>query len=339
MVKQKLTLIGHYCSTGGISIHMQRLHELIGQDFEIRIIDESQINDSNASIYNLRRDSKLKYLKFIWRSDIIHIHTSIPLLRFAHCIIGKLFFKHVVLTVHSLSTIKNKFDFLLLKISLGLIDESIFVSAEIGEKLKSKHQLLPAFIPPNLQFEDQLPDEINQLIVKNGHKKIIVSNAFRLNIHNGVDLYGLDLMIELALKIKEKRLPYFIIFVLTNTKFNNELYMRYLNEIDLNGLYDIIKIYPRSLSFVKLITKADLVIRATNTDGDAITIREAISLGVPVLSSDVVKRPKESYLFKNRDKDDLFTKVHQVLKVPIKEFNVPRNEDTLRNQYKQILRK
>ena len=35
----------------------------------------------------------------------------------------------------------------------------------------------------------------------------------------------------------------------------------------------------------------DVLLKPTNTDGDAISVREALYLGVPVVASDVVERP------------------------------------------------
>jgi hypothetical protein len=47
--------------------------------------------------------------------------------------------------------------------------------------------------------------------------------------------------------------------------------------------------------------QADLVVRPTNTDGDSLSIREAIFLNKPIISSDVVKRPDGTILFANRN--------------------------------------
>jgi hypothetical protein len=59
------------------------------------------------------------------------------------------------------------------------------------------------------------------------------------------------------------------------------------------------------ISFVQLITQCDIVLRTTNTDGDSLTIREALYLKKPVLSSDAVKRPTGTHLFITRDQADL----------------------------------
>ena len=43
--------------------------------------------------------------------------------------------------------------------------------------------------------------------------------------------------------------------------------------------------------FIPVLRLTDVLLKPTNTDGDAISVREALYLGVPVVASDVVERP------------------------------------------------
>jgi glycosyltransferase involved in cell wall biosynthesis len=65
--------------------------------------------------------------------------------------------------------------------------------------------------------------------------------------------------------------------------------------------------------FYPLLLKSSVFIRPTNTDGDAISLREALYFGVPSVASDVVTRPEGTILFKNRNIDDLTVKVRDLL--------------------------
>ena len=67
-----------------------------------------------------------------------------------------------------------------------------------------------------------------------------------------------------------------------------------------------------------------MFIRPTNTDGDAVSIREALDFNIPCIASDVVVRPKEVKLFKNRDIMDL----HRCFK-EVKE----NNEQNIKNKH------
>ena len=63
-----------------------------------------------------------------------------------------------------------------------------------------------------------------------------------------------------------------------------------------------------------LFRKVDLMIRPTTSDGDAISVREALFFNCPVIASDVTSRPKDVIIFKNRDIMDLYKKCREILR-------------------------
>jgi glycosyltransferase involved in cell wall biosynthesis len=67
---------------------------------------------------------------------------------------------------------------------------------------------------------------------------------------------------------------------------------------------------------LSLLQRADVIVRSTFSDGDAITIREALALRVPVVASDTAFRPPGVILFRKGDAPDLLDKLKQVLTVP-----------------------
>jgi glycogen(starch) synthase len=66
-------------------------------------------------------------------------------------------------------------------------------------------------------------------------------------------------------------------------------------------------------SCLAVIARSDIFVRATFSDGDAISVREAIALGTPVVASDVVSRPAGTVCFKTGDARDLALKMESVL--------------------------
>ena len=72
--------------------------------------------------------------------------------------------------------------------------------------------------------------------------------------------------------------------------------------------------------------KGTIFIRPTNTDGDSISVREALYFDIPCISSDVVPRPPGTIVFKNRNTDDLIIKIKDVL----------NNYDNHKNNLKKI---
>jgi glycosyltransferase involved in cell wall biosynthesis len=64
---------------------------------------------------------------------------------------------------------------------------------------------------------------------------------------------------------------------------------------------------------IQFLQEADVVVRSTFADGDAITVREALELGVPVVASDTAFRPEGVVLFRKGDSKDLTDKILKVL--------------------------
>jgi hypothetical protein len=52
----------------------------------------------------------------------------------------------------------------------------------------------------------------------------------------------------------------------------------------------------------------NVLLRPTKSDGDALSIREALYLKIPVITSNVVPRPVDSIVYDMNSKDDLLNK-------------------------------
>jgi hypothetical protein len=314
---KRILEIGPYCETGGVSVHIRRLVNLLSKDSYVDVIDESKLKFCDGKVFNLRSGNVLTYLKLMYSSDIVHIHTAMNWLRFIHVLISKLFFKKVIVTIHSIMHVEKKKHNLLLKISLKFSNKIIYVNEKIKQELgQLKGEIMPAFLPPIIENEIDLPEEITKLLNNNKGKKIVVSNAYRLDWYNGNDLYGFDLLLEVAKKINKNNKNIFILLIISSAAENDVLLNKYNNLIMKENLANTVRIIPYSLSFVNLILRSDLVIRATNTDGDSLTIRESLFLNKPVIGSNVVRRPKGTILFKNRDSNDLYEKIVENVNKP-----------------------
>jgi len=68
-----------------------------------------------------------------------------------------------------------------------------------------------------------------------------------------------------------------------------------------------------SRSAPPVISRSDLFLRPTTTDGDAVSVREALELGVPVVASDAVPRPDAVVLYRAGDLADFVAKVREAL--------------------------
>ncbi len=315
---KKILIIGSFPPpVGGISIHLKRLSKLLQDDYSILKIDESYI--LKEDICNFRHFEFLSYIKILIKSDIVHIHSSIQLFRFVHVLLSKLMNKKIIITLHSYKN-KSKLNIIIDKFLLMISDKRVFVNESImkslGYKVSSDTFVKEAFIPPIMKDEKPLDNTIEKIIqIKNRtNSKLLVSNAWRLENYKGQDLYGLDLCIDLVDNLVNlHKINVVFIFIVGSLEKNKDKFYCMKKKIMDKHITRNFFLLNIDTSFVKLIERADIVIRATNTDGDAVSVREALFLGKPVIASDVVRRPENTILFRTRDLNDLITKTLQCI--------------------------
>lgn len=85
-------------------------------------------------------------------------------------------------------------------------------------------------------------------------------------------------------------------------------------------LFGILESFPENIliidyphNFIPVIIHSDAMIRATTTDGDALSVEEALFFRKWVIASDCVSRPKGVVLYKTGDLDDLSHTINGIL--------------------------
>ena len=101
----------------------------------------------------------------------------------------------------------------------------------------------------------------------------------------------IDLMVEM--KKLNKKVGF--IFALANEKYNKEYLGELRTTINSNAIDSDFLFLIGQKQLWPLFSLVDLLVRPTNTDGDAISIREALYFNCKVLASDVVSRLKSVY--------------------------------------------
>lgn len=84
---------------GGVSIHIKRLSVILENDFEIDFIDESRI--VKGAYFNIRSLNFILYLNKVLHSNLLYIHSGKRFLKYFHILVGIIFFKKIILTIHS----------------------------------------------------------------------------------------------------------------------------------------------------------------------------------------------------------------------------------------------
>lgn len=347
--KTRIALIGVYPPPyGGISVHIQRLSEqLAKKGFECSIYDSGKKKDILQKNVKATKNTKGWMLNYFLkaREDSIHYHGYEPksLLLFSlFSIVRK---KKVIFTFHSFRyNIKN----------IGLLHKSIFwiavraniyfivVSLQIKEKIISlgikpeNIEVIPSFIPPTVREEDiaEIPQEVWDFI--DSHKPLISSNAFRISFYNNQDLYGIDMCIDLCANLKQYYPKIGLVFCLPD--IGDYEYFKKMNQrIDDNDIENNFLFITEQHQLYPIIMRSDVFVRPTNTDGDAVSLREALYFKIPSVASDAVPRPEGTILFKSRDINDFALRVKDMLD-NYGEHKKRLEEVELEDNFKKILK-
>jgi len=329
-------LLGSYPPPyGGVTVHIQRLKEtLVKKGFECHVydFDISQVSRSEKDIILVKNPLiwAIRYL-FSKKEDIIHTHNSDWRIR---AMVGLLSLTgaKTIISIHgeSLKNSTSRENFIKKFLVIFFLKRSSFVIAvnqgiydlciSFGIK-KEKIAVIPGFIPPVIQNGELAITSKRIQFFIDTHSPIIVGYAFKIVFHNNQDLYGIDLCIDLCFKIKKDYPEIGFIFILPligDMNYYDKLNQK-IAEYEISNNFIFI---TGESQFMPVLIKSQLLVRPTNTDGDPLSIREALFFGVPVVASDIVQRPDTVVLFKNRDLKSLTYTTLEVLK----------NYDTYRNR-------
>jgi len=311
---------------GGVTVHIQRLMKKLDEysiDYVLYDVVGGRREQNDNRIISIRHP-KLWILKYFFSgtSEIIHNHTTDWRGQVLVGLMG-LLGKKTISTLHSERLVKSWKDYPVIKreiirIALQSTTSLIVVNAHIREFCISlgvspdKVFLIPAFIPPELKEKEiqEIPRKIRNFI--DTHDPLISANAFKIKFFKNEDVYGIDLCIELCSRLKPKHDTVGFVFFLPqtgDTHYFSDLQQRIVDLHLQDNFLFVTEPYP----FYPLLLKSSVFIRPTNTDGDAISLREALYFGIPSVASDVVTRPEGTILFKNRNIDDLSGKVQDLL--------------------------
>lgn len=334
---------------GGISIYNQRLAESLNQKGVNFDFYQSNINDS-------KRYLQISFKRFIckninFKKRILHLSGVTGSFNIIVLLLLKFIFrKKIIVTIHNdrfaedfrkLDLVSRAITWFFFKNIFQLI--AVNPSTDFLFLKKSKISVIPAFIPPAPDETDikQLPGIFNQ--IRKTHKFLITANAFKISFFNNEDLYGIDLSIELMKKlVKNGYKDIGFIYVIPDIG-DYDYYQKMQNLIKQYNLEDYFHFYTKPVAYPAVINMCDLFIRPTNTDGDALSIREAISLKKPAIASNVCKRPEGTILFENRNIDDLYSKTIRVIdnydeeKKKIENIEFEDNAEKILEVYRKVL--
>lgn len=304
---------------GGVTTHIERLIPYLEEEgIKYVVWDYSKQHKANESVVLLHRQPLKLLASFLKLKGVNVSHcliSSVSFSRLIFCFLLKLIGIRLTITfvgspkeMIADSSLKLFYILSLARISSHIIAvnrdfHKIFLDHGIS---KNKVSIIPAFIPSRDNDFIKRPVPQDMIDFCKGGKPIILSYGYGPLFHANEDLYGLDLVVQLAKKLKvDFPQSRFVVVIpeITNEKYF-ELLRADIRESGLDG--SVCFVIGDHFAFVPFLQYADLFVRATNTDGDALTLREALNQGVPCIASDVCYRPEKTILFRNRDIADLY---------------------------------
>lgn len=298
--------------TGGVTVFNQRKYEqLVSENIDCKIIL------IEPTVKNI-----LKIIIALPTKSIKHISASNFLLILLCCIFSR---KNSILFYdHNSSRHFSKMPFLKKNVVLFFLEKckniilvdihlkNNYLNLSNFEKISDKFKVLSAFLPPS-QFElknilksyDNHLLQMYEILKSTGSRKIVLTSASKPNLDlDGKDIYSIDLLLDIFYKLAPKYKDRFFIFAIA--EYSETAYGKYIeNKVNsLKGKFDNLIFLENNTQIWPLLSISRILIRATTTDGDSVTIKEALYFGSKVLASDVVPRPKDVLLF-NLEKDNL----------------------------------
>lgn len=319
-----IAIIGSYPPPyGGISIHLQRLAdyaEKTGLDFIAYNTVSSSERPSRVISVSQRRI--IWYLMFCWwhRCQVVHLLSTSYSSRVLFGLMAAVRPGKYLLSIHGRSISEPlRGNWIRRQLTLWFLrrmDVVIACNPEIERECREdvglpeeKVRMIPAFIPVLPDRIQEPPDYIRNF--HDTHDPVISSVGWVGQTYQGADIYGLDMLIELVERLRGDYPRLGLVMSVNGGK--PEAVEQFVEECRRRVGSSMLLITESLEDISAIFRDSDLFVRPTNTDGDAVSIREALFLGTPVVASDAVPRPEPCVLFKSRDMDDFGVKVREAL--------------------------
>lgn len=292
---------------GGVSISTGRLKDrLVADGHQVQVFSMSYKNPSfnNKWLRMIRFLLAPFFVLFQPRYEIIHCHVS-GIFRMRYLLLFKRFYHgaKLIFTVHR--DVGRVFKG---RVSKDFCKADCLICVQPGDANRLKQKLsnvkavdIPAFILPTNIDESAVPHDVLSFVKFSSEPVIIVTGSIVLD-GNFYDLYGLQDAINLYKTLKSNGLQLKLLVIITGNvmsqqqaSFFNSMTALVTNDENVM-ITSLIK-----MPLMPLFKYAKIFLRPTKTDGDALSVREALAMKCSVLASDVSVRPEGSITYHNED--------------------------------------
>ncbi len=160
-----------------------------------------------------------------------------------------------------------------------------------------KVRVIPAFVPPDLQKVPEPPDYVRRFI--DTHEPVLFAVGWIGIRYRDMDVYGIDMLVTLVERLAEVRRDLGLIICANGGA--PDAIQATVRKCRQRVGDRVLLVTPALSDTTRVMQAADLFLRPTNTDGDAVSVREALYVGTPVVASDAVPRPEPCVVFETGD--------------------------------------
>lgn len=320
---------------GGMPVHVRQLHQhLKSLGYRSNVINTWLHLTKDDYVVSLKGGKIIKHIHLLFTligssCDLVHIHStannsffgksiSIWALRLLHrkCIVsihGGDFQRFIV---ENRQTLKY-----FIRLTLGLAGSVIVVNAKHKADLISlgvpeeKVVVIGPFLPAYAEEKESMPDEVESFL-KYHNPIICFVGALKPE-------YGFELLMESVSRLKERHPNLGLVALISAAGVEDtELSSSIQSKIEEHNIDKNILFCYNVPYVMQVMQRSDVFVRPSYFDGDAISVREALSLGVPTVASDTDFRPQGVTLFQIGDEQHLYRKLVCVLENPQDHKNV-----------------
>ncbi len=336
----------------GVPIHNDRLVRALRQrGWKVTVLTNGRFVPNGRDGQHLG-NSHLRHFVQVLRQapDVMHIHDTRSSLTLAAVVAARLRRVPTVLTVHSrpLSFTGRKHVSRLRGCSLRSADNIIAVNDHIADDLRAHRSSTPLcvispYIAPSQADVLEISSELDAWIRRHSTQHLISFAVYRPlgRFARRRDVYGLAIMSLFAERLSQIDDSVCLVMLLSQPPIG-KVERSYLDSItyrmrrSLGGNFLLLV----GESALPIIARSSVFIRPTTSDGDSISIREALDFGVPVVASDAIPRPPGTILYATADINDLIEKTREALKRPPRRMalDTPDNVSRVMAVYESVRR-
>ncbi len=313
---------------GGVSIHLKRLLPHLDQaGIRYHVYDTSGESVPGEKATRVGRNGGLWFAKYLLcgREPVVYLHTSQWGIWAATWWLSRVRGKSVIITVHTDSLrrlwgSRGRLARWSVVRAFRAAKAIVAVNTHIRDFLNevagvgTRTVVVPAFVPPLVDAEDEKAIAPTVRDFCRTHHPLILANGAPIVYQDGRDLYGIDMTIELADRLRERWPKIGVVwYVLKFPGWSPSYLERMSAEVGRRGLGAHWLFAEPTGEMYPVFRDSQVFVRPTCSDGDAVSIREALHFGVPTVASDAAPRPEGTIVFRSRDTGDFKTKVEGVL--------------------------